>query len=99
VVLNSDTKVQRPIGLGARHKDMPLEVPIPGLRMKFEGVGDDQNPVVAKTIEFDNDDLAIAEVIQAGLKPAAQQQAGGSCLFAPGLSGPGKEHCCPGRDE
>jgi outer membrane protein OmpA-like peptidoglycan-associated protein len=75
VVLNSDTKVQRPIGLGARHKDMPPEVLIPGLRMKFEGVGDDQNRVVAKTIEFDNDDLAIAEVIQAGLNPTAQQQA------------------------
>jgi OmpA-OmpF porin, OOP family len=75
VVLTSDTKVQRPVGLGARHKDMPPEVLIPGLRMKFEGVGDDQNRVVAKSVEFDNDDLAIAEVIQAGLNPTAQQQA------------------------
>lgn len=75
VVVNGDTKVQRPVGLGARHKDMPPEVLIPGLRMKFEGVGDDQNRVVAKAIEFDNDDLAIAEVIQAGLNPTAQQQA------------------------
>jgi outer membrane protein OmpA-like peptidoglycan-associated protein len=75
VVLTSETKVQRPVGLGARHKDMPPEVLIPGLRMKFEGVGDDQNRVVAKSVEFDNDDLAIAEVIQAGLNPTAQQQA------------------------
>jgi outer membrane protein OmpA-like peptidoglycan-associated protein len=76
VVLNSDTKVQQPLGLiGARKKDMPPDVLIPGLKMKFEGVGDDQNQVVAKTIEFENDDLALAEVIQAGLNPTAQQQA------------------------
>lgn len=76
VVLNSDTKVQQPVGLvGARHKQMPPEVLIPGLKMKFEGVGDDQNQVVAKSIEFDSDDLALAEVIQAGLNPTAQQQA------------------------
>lgn len=75
VVLSSDTKVQRPVGLGARHKEMPPDVLIPGLRLKFEGVGDDQNRVVAKTIEFDSDDLALAEVIQAGLNPTAQQQA------------------------
>jgi len=75
VILTSDTKVQRPVGLGARHKDMPPEVLIPGLRMKFEGVGDNQGQVVAKSIEFDNDDLALAEVIQAGLNPTAQQQA------------------------
>jgi OmpA-OmpF porin, OOP family len=76
VVLNSDTKVQQPLGLiGARKKDMPPDVLIPGLKLKFEGVGDDQNQVVAKTIEFENDDLAMAEVIQAGLNPTAQQQA------------------------
>lgn len=75
VVLNSETKVQQPVGLGARHKQMPPEVLIPGLRLKFEGTGDDQNQVVAKTIEFDSDDLAMAEVIQAGLNPTAQQQA------------------------
>jgi outer membrane protein OmpA-like peptidoglycan-associated protein len=76
VVVNSDTKVQQPLGLiGARKKDMPPDVLIPGLKMKFEGVGDDQNQVVAKTIEFENDDLALAEVIQAGLNPTAQQQA------------------------
>jgi OmpA-OmpF porin, OOP family len=76
VVLNSATKVQQPVGLvGARHKQMPPEVLIPGLKMKFEGVGDEQNRVVAKSIEFDSDDLALAEVIQAGLNPTAQQQA------------------------
>jgi OmpA-OmpF porin, OOP family len=75
IVLDSETKVQQPVGLGARHKQMPPEVLIPGLKMKFEGVTDDQNRVVAQTIEFDSDDLALAEVIQAGLNPTAQQQA------------------------
>jgi OmpA-OmpF porin, OOP family len=75
VVLTGDTKVQRPVGLGARHKEMPPDVLIPGLRMRFEGVGDNQGQVVAKSIEFDSDDLALAEVIQAGLNPTAQQQA------------------------
>lgn len=75
VVLTADTKVQQPVGLGARHKQMPADVLIPGLRLKFEGVADDQSRVTAKTIEFDSDDLALAEVIQAGLNPTAQQQA------------------------
>lgn len=76
VVLNSDTKVQRPAGIiGVRKTQVSADVLIPGLRMSFEGVGDDQNRVVAKTINFESDDLAIAEVIQAGLNPVAQQQA------------------------
>ena len=75
VLLTSDTKVQQPVGLGARHKQMPPDVLIPGLRMKFEGVGNDQNQVLAKTVEFDSDDLALAEVIQAGVNPTAEQQA------------------------
>jgi outer membrane protein OmpA-like peptidoglycan-associated protein len=43
--------------------------------MSFEGVGDDENRVTAKTITFESNDLSIAEVIQAGLNPTAQQQA------------------------
>jgi len=31
--------------------------------------------VTAETITFDRDDLSVAEVIQAGLNPTAQQQA------------------------
>jgi len=76
VVLSSDTKVQQPVGLiGVRKKQVPPDVLIPGLKMSFEGVGDDQNRVVAKEINFESDDLALAEVIQAGLNPTAQQQA------------------------
>ncbi len=77
VTINTDTKIQHGVGLtGVRKKQDTPDVLIPGLKMKFEGVGGDQeNQVIAKTIEFDEDDLALAEVIQAGLNPTAQQQA------------------------
>ena len=74
VVVTPDTKVQHPIGLGARKRQVGQEVLIPGLKLKFEGTGD-QNQVTAETITFDRDDLSIAKVIQAGLNPTAQQQA------------------------
>jgi outer membrane protein OmpA-like peptidoglycan-associated protein len=76
VLLNSDTRVQRPAGvIGVRKTQVSSDVLIPGLKMSFEGVGDEQNRVVAKTITFESDDLALAQVIQAGLNPVAQQQA------------------------
>src|SRR5271166_4720061 len=77
VTINSDTKIQHGVGLtGVRKKQDTPDVLIPGLKMKFEGVGGDQeNQVIAKTIEFDEDDLSLAEVIQAGLNPTAQEQA------------------------
>src|SRR5579864_9076765 len=74
VIVTPDTKVQHPVGLGARKKQVGQEVLIPGLKLKFEGTGD-QNRVTAETITFDQDDLSIAKVIQAGLNPTAQQQA------------------------
>jgi OmpA-OmpF porin, OOP family len=74
VTVAPDTKVQHPIGLGARKKQVDQGVLIPGLKLKFEGTGD-QNQVAAETITFDQDDLSIAKVIQAGLNPTAQQQA------------------------
>jgi OmpA-OmpF porin, OOP family len=73
VVLTPETKVQHPIGLGARKRQVGQEVLIPGLKLKFEGTGD-QNQVTAETITFDRDDLSVAKVIQAGLNPTAQQQ-------------------------
>ncbi len=77
VTINSDTKIQHPVGLtGMRKKSDTADVLIPGLKMNFEGDGGDQeNQVIAKTITFDEDDLSLAEVIQAGLNPTAQQQA------------------------
>jgi outer membrane protein OmpA-like peptidoglycan-associated protein len=74
VTVTPDTKVQHPIGLGARKKQVDQGVLIPGLKLKFEGTGD-QNQVAAETITFDQDDLSVAKVIQAGLNPTAQQQA------------------------
>ncbi len=74
VVVTPDTKIQHPVGLGARHKQVGQEVLIPGLRLKFEGVGGDQGQIMAAKIDFDTDDLALAEVIQAGLNPTARQQ-------------------------
>lgn len=75
VTINSDTKIQHGVGLtGLRKKQDTPDVLIPGLKMKFEGTGSGQQ-VVAKEIEFDSDDLALAQVIQAGLNPTAQQQA------------------------
>jgi OOP family OmpA-OmpF porin len=74
VTVTSDTKVQHPVGLGARKKQVGLDVLIPGLKLKYEGTGD-QTQVTAETITFDRDDLSLAKVIQAGLNPTAQQQA------------------------
>jgi OmpA-OmpF porin, OOP family len=77
VTINSDTKIQHPVGLtGMRKKQDTPDVLIPGLKMSFEGAaGSQENQVGAKAITFDSDDLALAEVIQAGLNPTAQQQA------------------------
>jgi OmpA-OmpF porin, OOP family len=73
VTVTSDTKVQHPVGLGARKKQVGQEVLIPGLKLKYEGTGDEAN-VTAESITFDRDDLSLAKVIQAGLNPTAQQQ-------------------------
>jgi outer membrane protein OmpA-like peptidoglycan-associated protein len=80
VTLTADTKVQHPIGLGARKKQVGQEDLIPGLKIKFEGTGD-QNQLTAETITFDKDDLTIARVIQAGLNPVAQQQASNMATY------------------
>jgi OmpA-OmpF porin, OOP family len=77
VTFDNDTKIQHPVGLtGMRKKQDTPDVLIPGLKMNYEGaIGSQENQVVAKTITFDEDDLALAQVIQAGLNPTAQQQA------------------------
>jgi outer membrane protein OmpA-like peptidoglycan-associated protein len=77
ITVNSDTKIQHPVGLtGVRKKQDTPDVLIPGLKLSFEGAaGSQENQVDAKAITFDSDDLALAEVIQAGLNPTAQQQA------------------------
>jgi OmpA-OmpF porin, OOP family len=72
VVLNDDTKVQQPKGLGLRKKQMSATVLVPGLKISVDGVGDAQSRVVAKTINFNAGDLETAEAIQAGLTPTKQ---------------------------
>jgi OmpA-OmpF porin, OOP family len=72
VVLNDDTKVQQPKGLGLRKKQMSATVLVPGLKISVDGTGDAQSRVVAKSITFSSDDLETAEAIQAGLTPTKQ---------------------------
>ena len=73
VTLTDDTKVQTPKGI-FRHTEKSVTALIPGLKVQVEGSGT-ENQVVAKTVEFSNDDLVLAETIQAGLNPTQQQQA------------------------
>jgi OOP family OmpA-OmpF porin len=73
VTLTDDTKVQTPKGL-FRHSEKSVTALIPGLKVEVEGTGS-ENQIVAKTVEFENDDLVLSETIQAGLTPTQQQQA------------------------
>jgi OmpA-OmpF porin, OOP family len=75
VVMDDSTKVQQPKGLGIRKKQVSAAVLIPGLKVSVDGVTDDQNRIVAKTISFAGGDLETAEMIQAGLHPTAEQVA------------------------
>jgi OOP family OmpA-OmpF porin len=72
VVLRDDTKIQQPKDLGVRKKQMGATVLVPGLRVTVEGVGDAQNRVTAKSINFDSEDLEMSQAIQAGLIPTKQ---------------------------
>ena len=76
VVLNDDTKVQDKRGvLGIRKSEYSATVLMPGLKVQVDGVSDDQNRIVARTITFDGDDLETAQMIEAGLHPTAEQVA------------------------
>jgi len=75
VVLDDSTKVQQPKGVGIRKKQVSAAVLIPGLKVSVEGVSDDQGRIVAKSITFDSNDLEMAQMIQAGLHPTAEEVA------------------------
>jgi OmpA-OmpF porin, OOP family len=75
VILDDDTKVQQPKGLGIRKKQMSAAVLIPGLKISVDGTSQDATHVLAKSITFDGDDLETAEMIQAGLSPTKQKVA------------------------
>jgi OOP family OmpA-OmpF porin len=75
VVLTDTTKVQIPKGIfKLRHSEQATTALLPGLQVEVEGTGD-ASRVVAKSIEFSKDDLRLAETIQAGLNPTAEQVA------------------------
>ena len=74
VVLDDSTTTKDDKGIfGLNKQYMSNAVLIPGLKVKVNGVSDDQGRVVAKTITVDGDDLEAAEMIQSGLHPTAQQ--------------------------
>jgi outer membrane protein OmpA-like peptidoglycan-associated protein len=76
VVLTDETRTKDDVGLfGLDKKEMSSVVLIPGVKLKVDGVSDDQGRVVAKTITVDGDDLETAEMIQSGLHPTAEQVA------------------------
>src|SRR5215469_9134508 len=60
VVLDDDTKVQQPKGLGLRKEKMSAAALIPGLKVSVEGTNQDSTHLLAKTITFDKDDLQTA---------------------------------------
>lgn len=68
VLLTDDTQVGQVQGLlKARRKDMSMAALIPGLAVKVEGVYNDQNQLVAKSVSFKGNDLEQAQAIQAGM--------------------------------
>ena len=76
VVLTGDTRTKDDKGLFGLDKEQLADtVLIPGLKVKVDGVSDNEGRVVAKTITVDGDDLETAEMIQSGLHPTAQQVA------------------------
>lgn len=75
VLLDDDTKVQQPKGLGIRKQTMSAAALIPGLKVSVDGTSQDATHVLAKTIAFGKDDLQTAEMIQAGLNPTEQKVA------------------------
>jgi outer membrane protein OmpA-like peptidoglycan-associated protein len=76
VVLTDDTTTKDDKGLfGLDKEHMSNVVLVPGLKVKVDGMSDDQGRVVAKTITVDGDDLETAQMIEAGLHPTAEQVA------------------------
>src|ERR1700747_3777219 len=74
VVLTDETKTKDDKGLfGLDKQFMSSAVLIPGLKVKVDGVSDDQGRVVAKTITVDGDDLETAEMVEAGFPPHANE--------------------------
>jgi len=68
VVLNDRTRIRELHGaFNAVRKEVPQDILIPGLKIWIQGTYNEQQQVVAKTIQFDAKDLADARAIQAGV--------------------------------
>ena len=74
VALTDDTQVQESEGmLKMRKKQLGLTALIPGLPVQVKGTMNDKHQLVADTVKFKGSDLKIAQDMQAGLAPTAQQ--------------------------
>lgn len=73
VVVDEDTRVQRPKGLGIRRERVSRDALIPGLRVSVDGIRQDATHVRARSVTFRGDDLQTAQTIQAGLTPTEQR--------------------------
>jgi OOP family OmpA-OmpF porin len=74
VALTPDTTVQEVQGrLRMRKKELALTALIPGLPVEVKGSMNDKRQLVADTVKFSSSDLKIAQEIQAGITPTAQQ--------------------------
>jgi OOP family OmpA-OmpF porin len=78
VLLTDSTQVGQVQGVfKARRKEMSMAALVPGLQVKVEGIYDNQNQLVAKSVSFKGNDLEDAEKMQAGMhesKVEAQKQ-------------------------
>lgn len=75
VVVDENTRVQQPRGLGIRRRQVSADLLIPGLRVSVDGTRQGAAQVRARTVTFNKYDLQMAQVIQAGLTPTDQKVA------------------------
>lgn len=74
VVLTDETKVEQPKGVFKLEKErMAFTALIPGLKVEVEGVGDEQNRIVADKVKFSGKDLQEAQAVEAGLTPTEEE--------------------------
>lgn len=73
VLLDDNTDVGQVEGvLKARHKEMSMAALVPGLRVKVEGLYNEQTQLVASKVRFKGSDLKHAQAVQAGLHESQQ---------------------------
>jgi outer membrane protein OmpA-like peptidoglycan-associated protein len=74
VALTPETQVDEVQGLfHLRRKEFGLTALVPGLPVQVKGSMNDNHQFIADTVKFKGSDLKMAEDIQAGLTPTAQQ--------------------------